>query len=208
LNLKRGIIVSIQGYKQGTNYELAKEAVSAGASGIKTDKPVYFQENEKSVPIIGCYKIKVQTPAQEAYLTPTVELIKQVSEWCDYVSVDYRKINKNLPEISKYCRDNKIKVIADIGLLTDYKNIKENNYYYDFIATTFSVFYKHFRPDLRLLKQLKNNNEKYILAEGNFSTRAQVKEAYEAGIDYICIGAAISNVYKLTRKFVTVGKDA
>lgn len=202
MELKKGIIVSIQGFSAHLTIELAKEAISGQAVALKTDKPLKLSTFDK-IPVIGCSKIKVNDPEKEPYLTASLELIDKVAKWADYVSIDYRKLNKNLRKLSSYCRANKIKVIADIGTMEDYENIKENDYYYDYIATTFSVFHLRHYPDIILAAELKKT-EKNIIAEGNFNTRHDVARAYKEGIEHICIGGAISGVYKLTKKFTSV----
>lgn len=197
--MQRGIIASIQGYKQVTIEEMAENAISAGAVAIRTDKPIRV-----NVPLIGLNKIHVNQPEKEAYITPEPELIDRVASWANFVAIDYRALNPKLKELSDFCRKRKIKVIADIGTYEDFLNIKENDLYYNFIATTFSVFHVRFNPDLRLLKKLIKI-EKNIIAEGNYHTRQAVALAKEIGVHNICIGAAISDVYKLTRRFTTVG---
>jgi putative N-acetylmannosamine-6-phosphate epimerase len=201
--LDRGIIVSVQGYTKETIEELVREAISAGAVAIRTDKRIHVDINKK-VPIIGLWKTKVNDPVKEAYITPTRTEIERVVQWADYVAVDYRELNTNLPDISKYCREKKLKVVADISTIRDYENIKENDYYYTYIATTLSVFSNLYDPDFKILHELIDAGEKNIIAEGNFKIRNDVSKAYKMGIKNICIGAAISNVYKLTQKFTSI----
>jgi len=205
MKLNKGVYVSIQGLSHNTTSELITEALSAGAAGIKTDKEITLK-GRKDITIIGCHKVRVRDKSREAYITPTVEEVKKVAEWADLVSIDYRRINKNLKAISEYCRDKKIPVVADIGTMEDLENIQKCGLYYTYIATTFSVFGLKYYPDLEFLKALLEH-EKNILAEGNYQTRGQVIEAMKAGADHFCIGAAICNVYKLTRKFTTIRKD-
>lgn len=197
--LQKGIIVSIQGYKQITIEELAENAVSAGAVAIRTDKPIRC-----SAPLIGLNKTHVDQPEREAYITTDIEAIKRVAAWAEYVAIDYRALNKKLKELSDYCRLKKIKVVADIGCYDDYINIKEKDLYCSFIATTFSVFKARNHPDIKLVKKLLQS-EKNIIAEGNYYTRGAVQAVKELGVYNICIGSAISDVYKLTRRFTTIG---
>jgi len=204
--LKPGIIVSIQGHSLAMTIEIARDVIRAGAVAIKTDKPLK-RYLDYEIDIIGCKKTLVNNPEKEAYLTPNISVIQKVESWSDFISIDYRKINKELPAVSRYCQENKIKVIADIGDLKDFENIQQNNYYYDYIATTFSVFSPCFRfwPNIALAQEIKNI-EKKVIIEGNVATRGQVKDILNAKIKHICIGSAITNPYKLTRKFVTVNK--
>lgn len=201
-----GIIVSIQGYEIEVEKRMAHECINAGAAGIKTDKKIreYIDNN---IPVIGCHKMQVRNPEKEPYLTSTIEHIEKVAEWADYVSIDYRKLNNNLKNLSDYCKEKNIKVVADIGNMDDYENIKKHNYYYDFIATTFTVFNPKYRffPDLEFAIELRKL-EKNIIAEGNIKERKQVRQLYRNNVNHICIGAAITNIYKLTRKFTTISR--
>jgi putative N-acetylmannosamine-6-phosphate epimerase len=201
--LKEGIIVSIQGYNRKTIEELTDNIVSAGAVAIRTDKEII-----KDVVKIGLNKTHVNNPETEAYITPTMDLVSFVSEWADYVAVDYRRCNPNLLEISETSKEKKIKIIADIENIEDFDNIIKHKYYYDYIATTFSVFNpkKRFYPDIDLAKEIFSH-EKHLIAEGNIATREQVRKLLGIGIKHICIGSAISNIYKLTRKFTTILHD-
>lgn len=198
--MNKGIIVSVQGYSSSTNNELCNSAIEAGAAAIRTDKPI----QNKTVPVIGLIKVKTDRKEEQPYITPDIPLIQKVVQWADYVAIDYRMINRNLDSVSSYCRDNKIKVIADIRTIDDYFNIIDCKYHFDFIATTFSVFGKKFEPDVKLLIDLKNAGCKKIIAEGNYSRYKDVKDALSIGAHCVCIGGAISDVYKLTRRYTTI----
>lgn len=200
MSIPNGIIVSIQGYSYQTTIEMAKEVISAGAVAIRTDKDIDMPHT----PVIGLQKNKVEGP-DVPYITTTIEQVDAVNSWANYVAIDYRKNNEYLKTLSEYCQENKIKVVADIMCIDDYKNIKKHRYHYDYIATTLSVFKNNFKfnPDVFLVKYLKDSGEKNIIAEGNYTRRAQIKEAYKY-CDNICIGHAITGIYKLTRKFTTI----
>ena len=200
--MKRGIIVSIQGYHQKTIAELAGEAIRAGAIALRTDKPIRVSTDLERVPVIGLHKEHVRTPSREAYITATVEALQSVARWADYVAIDYRICNAKRKELSDWCKQNKIKVVADIACMADWHSIQDLRY--DFVATTLSVFHKNHRPDTKLIEELVKAGEKHIIAEGNYTTRVDVQAVLKSGAHAVCIGAAISNVYKLTRKFTTV----
>ena len=199
--IKRGIIVSIQGYHYKTITELAVEAVNGGCVGLRIDKHIDLPEDKK-VPIIGLKKIHVDDPKLEAYITPTVDDVETIKDWCNLVAIDYRRCNKHLNSVSKFCREHHLEVVADIETFEDYERIKECEYYYTYIATTFSVFTAQYRPNLGLVERLAKV-EKNLIAEGNFTSRTDVRQAFKHGVWAVCIGGAISNVYKLTQKFVS-----
>lgn len=200
--MNKGIIVSIQGYNTITTETLAREAVNACAVAIRTDKPITID-----IPVIGLQKIKVGNTSREAYITPTVEEVEKISKWADIVAIDYRRCNKNLKEISDYCRSAGIKVVSDIMCFEDYENIKENSYHFDYIATTLSVLSpgnRRYYPDKRLVKSLVADGCRNVIAEGNYDYRKDVREVFNAGVHAVCIGTAISNIYKLTRRYTSI----
>ena len=198
--LDKGIIISIQGYSKHTTEELAMEAISGGAIAIRCDKEISC-----NIPIIGLHKIKVDKLIENAYITPDIENIEKVKDWSDYIAIDYRRLNKNLDNINEYIIENKLKVIADISSIKDYRNILEKKYQYSYIATSLSVFKNGFFPDIQILAQiLKINNEENIIAEGNFNERNEIRIVFNMGINNVCIGSAVSNIYKLTKKYVSI----
>lgn len=200
--MDKGIIVSIQGYHYKTIAELAIEAINAGCVGLRIDKRIELPYGQKT-PIIGIRKVKVNNIKDEPYITPDVATIEQVMPWADMIAVDYRTCNPNLQAVSDFAKEHKLKLIADIETWEDFENIKAKGYYYSFVATTLSVFDIKFRPDLKLLARLVEQ-EKNVIAEGNFNTRADVKEAFQIGARAVCIGSAITNIYKLTRKYTSL----
>lgn len=197
--IRKGIIVSIQQYGRETTEELAAEAANAGAVAIRTDKMFSCR-----LPLIGLKKEKVKYRENEPYITHTLEAVKAVEAWTKIIAVDYRKINPNIKEISDYAKNRELTIIADIGDLEDYFNIVENDYYHAFITTAMTVFKKAHYPDLDFMRVLTEYDCRNIIAEGNIQTRQQVERCYKMGIDRVCIGGAISDIYKLTKKFTSV----
>lgn len=195
-----GIIVSIQGWSQPVTEEMIIEAANAGAVAIRTDKKV-----KSRIPLIGLMKYKVPNRKDFAYITPSLEDVKEVEQWTKYIAVDYRRVNESLFEISDYAKDKELVIIADIGTIEDFENICENDLYYSYIATTLSVLYqKGYNPNFKLIEELQELECGNIIAEGNFCMRNHVKKAYLMGIKNICIGNAISNIYIQTKKFTSI----
>lgn len=192
--LSKGIIVSIQGLGKTTTQEIADEVTNAGAVALRLDKKV-----NTSLPKIGLLKAKNKKHECEAYITYTLDDVKTVAGWADFVAIDYRRISPYLQEISDYCRNNKIKVVADIADIYDLYNIIEKKLYYTYIATTLSVFGNR-SPNFYFLKEVLKN-EKNVIAEGNFKTIEHVKRASKAGTPNICIGYAITGFFKKTQEF-------
>lgn len=204
IDLKPGIIVSIQGYSTHTTQELATECINAGAVALRLDKPV-----NSTIPIIGLQKIKVKDVFRESYITPGIDHIMRVREWSDYVAIDYRFINPDLQIISDYCRKEKIPVIADIQGGKDWYNIKTQKLYYTYISTTFSIFDETKRANIRLVKEISREIPGRVIAEGGYKSMNMVIKAYESGARAVCIGEAITGVYKLAQRFAKIdpGKE-
>jgi putative N-acetylmannosamine-6-phosphate epimerase len=204
--MNRGIIVSIQGYSVATTYELALEAISGGCIGLRLDKRIAIPM-DRAVPIVGLKKEKGTDCKIRPYITHTLEAVREVAQWADLVAVDSRRCNPNLPEIARFCRENRIKVVADVETFEDFADLKARGLPYDFVATTLSVLDRpagcKFEPDLDLVRRIARE-ERNLIAEGEFSSRKDVREAYVLGARCVCIGAAIANVYKLTKKYTSV----
>lgn len=200
--LSRGIIVSIQGYHYKTMTELALDAISAGCVGIRTDKKLLIPD-DKRVPIVGLRKISVMDVKTCAYITPTPSDAELVALWADLVAVDCRRCNASMEETLRWCAEHGVKVVADIETYEDFEALSGDGHKYEFVATTLSVFKLLFRPNLRLVEKIAKT-ERRLIAEGNFTSRKDVKTALDAGAHAVCIGGAISNVYKLTRKYTSV----
>jgi putative N-acetylmannosamine-6-phosphate epimerase len=203
MELKRGIIVSIQGYSRETTRELALEAISAGAIAIRTDKPIKIAMDKK-VPLIGLSKIKVNDKEKQAYITPTIKMVEDVALWADFVAVDCRQLNADLRDVVDYCHANRVAMVADIGAWADYEALKTSGADFAYLTTALSVFRRRHWPDTRLALRLAKEEPGKIIAEGNYRSRSDVEAVLKAGVHAVCIGNAISNVYKLTRRFTTI----
>lgn len=204
--LKKGIIVSLQMYSIDTTIELAQEIINAGAVAIRTDKII-----DIDIPLILLKKVKIDDSKKNThpYITPNIIEIRNIEESMpenSYIAVDYRRINNNLAEISNYCKKKNLNIVADIRDYEDYKNIIKNNYYYTYIATTFSVLDEKFKftPNIELAKKIYDAGCSNVIGEGNYYKYEHIKKAYEYGIKNICIGNAITNIYKLTRKYTSI----
>ena len=199
--INKGIIVSVQNYPLELTQQIANMAIAGNAVGIRTDQPITIDK-----PLIGLKKIKGVDPKKMPFITTSLTDIKEVSGWANLVAIDYRRMNERLEELSDYCKENGVGVVADIGEYEDYENIKKKNLYYTYIATTLSVFYMRdtmYKPDLNILFKLNDAGEKAVIAEGNFSHRGQVRQAYSY-CNNICIGRNITDIEALTKKYTSV----
>lgn len=194
--IKNGLIVSIQNYSLQTTQELAENCQAAKIAAIRTDNPIISE-----IPIIGLKKNK-----KKHYITTDIMDIDSVAIWADYIALDCRKENSDLFFLLKYCSKNNFKIIADIENINDVKNIinickKENLKMPVSIATTFSD------NNIDLIGEIKLKYNFHVIAEGGFQYMKQIFEAIKNGANNICIGAAISDIFNLTKKYCDIIKE-
>lgn len=194
--IEKGLIVSIQNFSQETTIELANLAVKSGAVAIRTDKPL-----ENNIVTIGLEKLE----NKQYYITTTKNSIINVSKWANYVAIDCRKGNNDLEFLLAFCHMMNIKVIADISTKEDSQNIldicnNQNIIKPAFFATTFN-YEKNSTEKANIIYELKNITKIPIIAEGGYNEYKDINLSLKAGADYICIGAAISDIKKLTEKY-------
>lgn len=205
--LKKGIIVDISKYSLDTTKELAQEAINARAVALKTDKDLGIS----TIPIIGFKKNQIKDNKSEPFITPDIKSIESVSEWTNIIAIDFRILNENLDDIVDYCEKNNIKIIAEISSMHDYENIVNKQYPVFQISTALSILYlkgnDFYFPDFKFTSELLNAECNNLIAEGKYQTRQDVQWAYDNGCNNICIGDAISNVYKRTLYFSNLDPD-
>ena len=190
-------IVSIQGRSSDLTHEMALECISGGATMIRTDKPIHCR-----VPLIGLWKIKVKSRSKEPYITPSLDYVKKVSKWARFVAVDCRVENvNNLKDIFSYAEHNGIKIVADIQKKADYENLISCGYNPAYITTALGVFGIKIPPYDLIDFLLENGECRRLIAEGNIGSTYHVRNIANKGVDKICIGNAISNTFKLTKKY-------
>jgi N-acylglucosamine-6-phosphate 2-epimerase len=190
--IPKGIIVSVQNFSQSTTQELANICVENGAVAIRTDKPI-----ECEVDLIGLMKLK----NKKYYITTSIKSIDAVSLISDYVAIDSRKGNKEIPALYDYCLMRNINVVADIETIDDVKNILNKGLKPCYIATTFS-FLENEQPNIELIKEIRNITNIPIIAEGGYYLERQIIKAIEYGANNVCIGRAVSKVNELTKDYV------
>jgi putative N-acetylmannosamine-6-phosphate epimerase len=201
MELKRGLIASIQKYSLQTTQELALKAIEGGAVGIRTDHPIKID-----CPVIGLKKND-----QEYYITTKKEDLLEVSKWADFIAIDSRKGNKNLEYLLAVSHVADFKIVSDIQSPQDLENIlniclKSKIAMPKAIATTFSHFdMKDDQPNIQIIfdiYQLCYENNLKLIAEGRYKTPLQIEHAIQNGADNICIGGSleIQNIIEIFNK--------
>jgi N-acylglucosamine-6-phosphate 2-epimerase len=214
--LKPGLIVSCQAplgsplRKPGMMSEFAKAAEAGGAIAIRAEGVQDITEIAKvvSIPVIGL--IKKSVADSPIYITPEIIDVKAIHEaGAQIVAFDAtmrkRPAGMNLEEFVHQARE----TVGDKLLMADVDNEKSAlavaNYGVDLISTTLSGYTDGItphKPDLALISNLKKKLKIPIIAEGRFTTPAQVHEAIKMGAWAVCVGKAITDPWSLTKDFV------
>lgn len=192
--MKKGLIVSVQGYSLDTTQELANIAVQAGAVAIRTDQPI-----NQEVPIIGL----VKNFDYEYYITPTREDLIAISKHTDIAAIDSRKGNPNLKLLYSHAHVNNIKIVADIYTIEDVESIlamceKDKIVKPAYIATTFN-FKKPFSEKRSLLKEIKRITDIPIIAEGGYKYKPEIEDI-KGLVNNVCVGNAITGIEGKTKE--------
>jgi putative N-acetylmannosamine-6-phosphate epimerase len=185
------LIVSIQGYSETTTKELSEIALKNGAEMIRTDKNIDKRSN--TIGLVKNYKYK-------NYITPTIPDMDKVNEYANYIAIDCRQSNIVLKELLNHAKEKEYQIVCDIETLEDLKKLL-NIYEVEIIATTFDYDKK---DKLKILKEITEFAKKYnivVIAEGGYNGYTEMLEAQKIGVDYICIGQAISKIDELTKKY-------
>ena len=216
--LKRGIVVSCQATKEEPLYgskimaRMAKAAEEGGAVGIRANTPEDIKEIKASVklPVIGIFKDKVR--GFNVYITPTMKHVAQVVKaGADLIAIDCtRRVHpQSVEKIFSYIRKNyTIPIIADVADFEDALLVSKLKP--DFIATTLSGYTDYSKnrptPDIELVREISENIQVPVIAEGNYTQPEQAFEAFVAGAFAVVIGGAITRPQQTTKRFVSVTK--
>lgn len=219
-NFKNSIIVSCQASEEEPLYgteimkKLALAALIGGAKGIRTNAP----ENVKAIkevvnlPVIGIFKSHADK--NSAFITVRKEEIRQLVEaGADLIAIDCTRRDRPEPlhELFAFTRSNypNVGIVADIADIEDTRRVLKLRP--DFISTTLSGYTEYTkdrpRPDIPLISEIRQITDIPILAEGNYYTPQQVREAILEGAYAVVVGTAITRPQIITKRFVNAISD-
>ena len=214
--LKNGLIVSCQVPDDtaiNTPEFIAAQALTvlqAGAIGIRAQgvRNVHAISKVTKVPVIGL--IKRFDPDCPVYITPLVEdVVELVNAGAEIIAVDaterLRPGNKTFADFVRQVRQE-----TDVLLLADVDSLESaliaESLGCEAVATTLSGYTDipaSALPNIRLIEKIASRVSIPVVAEGGFSNRQSVAEAFTAGAWSVCIGTAITNPYSLTKYFLS-----
>ncbi len=210
----KGIIVSCQAFEGEplyADYSMARMALSAlegGAKGIRANgiRDIKQIREVTDVPIIGLYKDHLK--GYDVFITPTSTHALEVLEaGADIVALDCtdRKRPESLENIFIKIREKYPEklIMADIATFHDAENILKLKP--DIFATTLSSYTEETvsrpKPDLELLKNLVDELDIPVVAEGNYWEPEEVVNALNLGACAVTVGSAITRPQLITKRF-------
>jgi N-acylglucosamine-6-phosphate 2-epimerase len=224
LGLKGGLIVSCQAAPgaplHGPAYmaAMAKAAEMAGAVGIRADGPLDIAAIKGTVglPVIGIYKIRLPTQHPRVYITPTVESAHEIARLgveiiALHVLPEYDADVAYLKERVRRIKDEiDVPVMADVATLEDARFAVEQGV--DIVATTSSRYAypdeKMPGPPIDLVADIASTLGVPVIAEGQYKTPEQCRQAIEAGAHAVVVGTALTAPEVVMAEFVQEMKQA
>jgi len=96
-------------------------------------------------------------------------------------------------------------IMADISSIGDAREVSRLKP--DFLATTLSGYtdetLERPQPDIRLVEELAEEFDIYVIAEGNYWQPEQVVKALEAGAFSVTVGSVITRPQLITKRFTS-----
>ncbi|MDD9268804.1 N-acetylmannosamine-6-phosphate 2-epimerase [Paenibacillus sp. GCM10023248] len=210
----RGLIVSCQALPHeplrggDTMAKMARAAVSAGASGIRTNGvfDIIAIKQEVSVPVIGL--IKREIAGSDIFITPTLNEVKAiVMAGAEVVALDVTKREGRLEAVKpliECAHQMGAAVMADISTLEE--GLAAERLGADFIGTTLSGYTAYSRqseePDFQLIQELSEAVRVPVIAEGRIWTPEEAAKALDCGAAQVVVGSAITRPQLITAKFM------
>ncbi len=220
LDRLRGLIVSVQAWPGSALDDpsiIAAMAVAAQAGGavavrIAGIDQISAVRARVSLPIIGL--IKREYSGFEPYITPTLDEVRAVvGAGAEIVAFDAtgrrRPSGIEIGELVAAIHAEHRLALADCSTATDGRTAI--NVGADIVATTLCGYTVETAgqtlPALDLVRELASL-QCFNLCEGGVRTPLEMRAAFDAGADAVCVGSAITNVDWLVREFARAADRA
>lgn len=216
--VKNKLIVSCQALEDEplhSSFIMGKMALAAkmgGAAAIRANTVSDIEEIRKNVdlPIIGI--IKKDYDNSEIFITPTMDEVDQLAKInCDVIAVDAtdrkRPDHENLTQFYNEIRSK----YPDIKLMADCSTIEEaklaDKLGFDYIGTTLVGYTPESKElkidanDFEIIRNIIDQCDHPVIAEGNIDTPEKAKRVLELGAFTVVVGGAITRPQNITKKF-------
>lgn len=217
--LKGKLIVSCQALEGEPLYRpeggvmnlMAQAAKNAGASAIRAQGVVDIKQikEQTNLPVIGI--IKKSYEGYDTYITATMaEVDALVEAGSEIIALDCTLRRRGDGKtVAEYIAEIKAKY-PEIVLMADISNVEEAIYAanagVDCVGTTMNGYTpytaesKTFDPNL--VKEISENVNVPIIAEGKIHSPHEVRLALDAGAHCVVVGGAITRPEEITRRFM------
>jgi N-acylglucosamine-6-phosphate 2-epimerase len=214
--LRGGLIVSCQAPRDSPLDDpyiissLALVAAHNGAAGVRINSSRHIAATKErvNVPIIGIEK--VESDQSEVYITPTFDGASRIAaSGAGIIALDATRRPRPKGEkveklIQKIRNDLQRPVMADIASFEE--GVAAADMGADFIGTTLCGYTSETRrqtlPALALVEKLAIRLNLPVICEGGVTSPEQVRQAFDYGAFAVVVGAAITRVDQLVRRFV------
>lgn len=216
-------IISVQAYEDTPLYgpdnmrTMAQSVLLGGAEGLRACWPQDIRAIREITdkPIVGIFKdFGDGDPLDTVFITPTIEQAAAVIEaGADILGVDCTiRPSRGLEELKRLLgsiRDRypDIAIMADLATVEEGIAVAETGLV-DIISSTLSGYTrqsldrKSDRPDVELVRQLKQAVDLPVNGEGRIWELADLEAVLDAGADMVTIGSAVTRPHEITKRFV------
>ncbi len=217
--IKNNIIVSCQALEDEplhSSFIMSKMALAAytgGAKGIRANSVSDIHEIKKEVnlPIIGI--IKKNYEGYNVYITATMDEVDAlVEEGVDIIAMDATKqIRPGDISLETFFREVKEKYPSQ-KFMADCSSVEEALFAasigFDYVGTTLVGYTDYTRgtkieaDDFKIIRDILDNTNTPVIAEGNIDTPQKVKRVLELGCYSVVVGSIITRPQVITKRFV------
>lgn len=217
--LRGGLVVSCQALPDEPMYTeaggvmplFARAAHQAGAVAIRSNSARDVEQIKAAVPLPVIGLVKREYPGVPAYITVTMaEVDELVAAGADIVATQLtdgpRPGGQTIEEFVAAIRDRHpgLLLMADISTADEARRASACGV--DLIGTTMSGYTPQSAgrpaPDVDLVRQLADELDVPIVAEGQVHTPDQARRMLDAGAHCVVVGGAITRPLEIARRFV------
>ena len=216
-------IISVQAYEDTPLYgpenmrTMAQSVLMGGADGLRACWPQDIRAIREITdkPIVGIFKdFGEGDPLDTVFITPTVDQACEVIEaGADILGVDCTiRPTRGLEELKRLLggireRYPDVAIMADLATLEEEVAVAGTGLV-DIISSTLSGYTrqslsrKSDRPDVELVRRLKQEVDLPVNGEGRIWELSDLEAVLEAGADMVTIGSAVTRPHEIAKRFV------
>lgn len=215
LSLSGGLVVSCQAPEGSPLRDpkilarIAAAAEDAGAVAIRAEglRNIEAIKQEVTLPVIGLIKRATSSPI---YITPTIQdVLDLAAAGADIIAVDAtERLREGGVTAAQFIAEavtavGPVPIMADIDSVSSAQSAALAGA--SLVGTTLSGYTRGpipTRPDIDLVRDVAQVLDIPIIAEGRYSTAADVRQALDNGALAVCIGTSLTDPWTMTKRLV------